>query len=158
VLPLCPPDHMGVSKRHGAECNNPGKVPLVQWTAYQDALPSERDVRDWWRHNPTANLGAATGPVSGVVRADVDGEEAEAELLKASAGDLPETWEFTSGRDDGAGRGLLYGIPAGVELRTTVWNPNAPKQELRFQAKGAQTVLPPSRHHKGGLYAWRPGH
>jgi putative DNA primase/helicase len=29
---------------------------------------------------------------------------------------------------------------------------------LRFQAKGAQTVLPPSRHPEGSLYAWVPGH
>src|SRR5262249_49534611 len=29
--------------------------------------------------------------------------------------------------------------------------------ELRFQAKGAQTVLPPSRHKDGGLYEWLPG-
>ena len=33
----------------------------------------------------------------------------------------------------------------------------APSQTLNcdFQAKGAQTVLPPSRHRNGGLYAWK---
>src|SRR5439155_8468526 len=35
---------------------------------------------------------------------------------------------------------------------------HAEKQELRFQAKGAQTVLPPSRHPSGTRYAWKPGH
>jgi hypothetical protein len=52
---------------------------------------------------------------------------------------------------------LLYGIPPGVRLRTTAEHP-APGEELRFQGKGAQTVLPPSRHPLGGYYAWVPGH
>src|SRR5262249_32476497 len=69
---------------------------------------------------------------------------------------VPLTLEFTSGRTN-SGRGLLYQIPHGITLRTTVQRPGQAKQELRFQAKGAQTVLPPSRHPQGCLYAWVPG-
>src|SRR5262249_53779181 len=69
---------------------------------------------------------------------------------------VPPTLEFTSGRKNG-GRGLLYKIPPGANLRTTIERRSQPKQELRFQAKGAQTVLPPSRHPEGCLYAWVPG-
>jgi hypothetical protein len=48
--------------------------------------------------------------------------------------------------------------PPGIELRTTTQKPGQDHEELRFQAKGAQTVLPPSRHPSGSLYAWVPGH
>jgi hypothetical protein len=87
---------------------------------------------------------------------DIDGPGGEAKLQQISGGDLPETLEFTSGRDNG-GRGLLYQIPAGVTLRTTTYH-GEEKQELRFQAHGAQTVLPPSRHPSGSQYQWVDGH
>jgi putative DNA primase/helicase len=102
------------------------------------------------------NVGVALGPVSGLVRVDVDGPGGEARLLQLSGGEVPATLEFTSGRTNG-GRGLLYRIPPGAGLRTTVERPGQPKLELRFQARGAQTVLPPSRHPEGCLYAWVEG-
>jgi putative DNA primase/helicase len=88
---------------------------------------------------------------------DIDGLAGETSLLRISDGEVPATLEFVSGRSNG-GRGLLYAIPAGAVLRTTIERSGQPKQELRFQAKGAQTVLPPSRHREGGLYAWTSGH
>jgi len=87
---------------------------------------------------------------------DVDGPAGQARLLEISGGMIPATLEFTSGRENG-GRGLLYRIPKGADLRTTIERPKQPNQELRFQAKGAQTVLPPSRHPQGGLYTWVAG-
>jgi putative DNA primase/helicase len=156
VLPLCPPDHMGVGKSHGKECEQPGKVPVVLWKEYQQAPPEEDDVRRWWQRNPTLNVGTALGPAAGLVRLDVDGPGGEALLAELSGGDLPPTLEFTSGREN-AGRGLLYAIPTGVEFQTTYERPKT-DEELRFQALGAQTVLPPSRHVSGSLYQWLPGH
>jgi putative DNA primase/helicase len=157
VLAICPPDHMGVGKKHGQHCKSPGKAPWGPWKAFQDRLPTRAELQRKWGDNPTLNVGIALGPVSGLVRVDVDGPGGEALLRKLSSGDLPDTLEFTSGRNNG-GRGLLYKIPAGVTLRTTAESPGAKKEELRFQAKGAQTVLPPSRHPSGSLYAWVPGH
>jgi hypothetical protein len=150
----CPPDHVGVGKGH--ICKSPGKSPLHRWKEFQEQPASAEQVLDWWRTWPNANVGLVLGPVSGLVRVDIDGPGGEARLLELSQGDLPPTLEFTSGREN-AGRGLLYRIPEGVTLRTTTERPGA-KEELRFQAQGAQTVLPPSRHPSGTLYAWRPGH
>jgi hypothetical protein len=158
-LPLCDPDHVGVGREHGQECKTPGKAPLVRWTDLHDPAkpaPTADQVRRWWRQNPTANNGLVLGPASGVVRVDVDGPAGEERLQEISGGDLPATLEFTSGRPNG-GRGLLYKIPDGVHLKTTV-NSHRKKEELRFQARGAQTVLPPSRHPSGALYQWVPGH
>lgn len=152
----CPPNHVGVGRKHAKECSNPGKVPWHRWKELQERPLSHDEIDALYRDNPQSNVGAFTGPVSGIIRIDADGPGGEQRLQEVSSGDLPDTLEFNSGRANG-GRGLLYKIPAGAILRTTC---EAPKkgEELRFQAKGAQTVLPPSRHPLGSRYAWKPGH
>ena len=156
VLAVCPPDHAGVGRTHGEHCQSPGKAPWGPWKEFQERLPTAEELRRKWHDNPTLNVGLALGPVSDLIRVDVDGPAGEQRLLQISGGFVPSTLEFTSGRANG-GRGLLYKIPPGADLRTTVERRGQPKQELRFQAKGAQTVLPPSRHPEGGLYGWVPG-
>lgn len=148
VLPLNPPDH---PNREVA-----GKVPWIKWKQYEDDLPTEKDVRSWWKTQPASNVGIALGPVSNLVRIDVEGAAGEEELRRKSGGIMPVTLEFRSGRADGSGRGLLYRIPEGARLKTTIFK-KGDKSELRFQARGAQTVLPPSRHTSGGLYVWEEG-
>lgn len=155
VLALCPPDHVGVGKAHAKGCASAGKRPWHTWKKYQSELPTETTVRSWWGQQPAGNVGVALGPLGGIVRLDVDGPGGERLLAEWSGGDLPPTLEFTSGRANG-GRGILYGIPADGTFKTTYEQPDR-KEELRFQALGAQTVLPPSRHPDGGLYAWLPG-
>ncbi len=150
-LCLCPPDHAGVGRTHGKSCDHWGKRPLAdggQWKQWQTERATEEQIREWWRVNCYSNVGLALGPVSGAVRIDLEGEAAEARLLEISGGDLPPTPEFTSGK----GRGLLYGLPEGVEARTGV--EGLADGELRIQGLGAQTVLPPSRHRSGRVYAW----
>jgi hypothetical protein len=158
VHALCPPGtgHEGMSDKHRERCGNPGKVPWDFWKKLQEKPQSADEIRDQWRRVPCSNVGLLLGPVSGLVRIDMDGPSAEAALLKLSGGSVPETLEFTSGK----GRGLLFAIPAGVELKTTpkTGGLNLADGELRCQAKGAQTVLPPSRHENGKRYRWKEGH
>jgi hypothetical protein len=157
VTCCCPPDHAGVGKKHGKECSSWGKTPTHPWKALQTAPPTADEVKEWFWRNPTGNVGTALGRGSRLVRLDLEGPEAEARLRELSSGDLPPTLEFTSGRADGTGRGLLFAIPEGLELRTAA--EGLPLGgELRIQAEGAQTVLPPSRHKSGSRYCWRPGH
>jgi hypothetical protein len=155
VLALCPPSHIGIdraSKGHSKTCGSPGKAPWHHWKEHQDRAATEQEIRGWWARLPNSNLGLALGPVSGLIRVDVEGATGEAELLRCSGGDVPATLQFTSGK----GRGLLYGIPPGIELCTTA-KPLAVGEELRLQGKGAQTVLPPSRHKSGRRYEWVEG-
>jgi hypothetical protein len=156
ALCLCPPDHVGVGKAHARSCTHPGKRPWAEagrWKTYQDERPTEADLRRWWAELPNANVGMAMGPVSGLVDVDVEGEAGEARLAEMSGGDLPDTLEFMTGD----GRRLMYAIPPGVDLRST-HEATGKGQEVRFQAYGSQTVMPPSRHKSGRRYAWRPGH
>jgi hypothetical protein len=153
-LALCPPDHVGCGKGH--RCDSPGKRPLHPWKGLQVTHASLDQIDSWWGQHPNANVGITLGEVSGVVRVDVEGPAGEAKLREKSKGDLPPTWEFTTPRKNGS-RGLLYAIPPGVLLRTTSEHAAA-GEELRFMAKGSQTVLPPSRHPAGGRYTWKTGH
>jgi hypothetical protein len=155
-LALCPPDHVGirlVNPDHARKCKKKswGKAPFYPWHEFMERLPTAREINRWWLELSNSNVGIALGPVSGIVRVDVEGRAAEEQLLAVSGGDLPPTPEFSSGR----GRGLLYAIPPGVVFKTTAQA--FQDGELRFQAKGAQTVVPPSRHHSGRLYRWLPG-
>ena len=135
ALAVCPPDHVGVGKTHGAHCESPGKAPWGAWKEFQERRPTVDELQRKWRDNLTLNVGLALGPVSGLIRVDVDGPAGEERLRQLSGGIVPRTPEFTSGRKNG-GRGLLYQIPPGADLRTTIQRPGQPKQELRFQAKG----------------------
>src|SRR5262249_3252550 len=126
--------------------------PFHRWKEYQQQVATEREVCDWWRQRPHANVGVALGPVSGIVRVDVEGPGGERLLRQRSGDDLPRTWQMTTGR----GRGVFYRIPPGAVLGTTI-EPIKEGEELRFQAAGSQSVLPPSLHRSGHRFAWCPG-
>lgn len=153
VLPLCPPDHQGVSGQHEQICRHPGKVPLGSWKEYTQRLPRPAELKLWWNRWRNANVGLALGPVSGLVGLDLDGSAGEAileNLLSAAGGTLPPTLEFVT---PGGGRRLLF-----------AHNDPLPNEEyhlgdgeLRVLAQGRQTVMPPSLHHSGGVYAWVDG-
>ena len=154
-LALCPPEHAGCTAAHVERCSCPGKRPWIKWKKYQDQHATPAEVEHWFRKLPNSNVGIALGPVSGLIRIDVDGAKGAELLQQKSGGELPSTLEFTSG---GSGLGLLYSISEGCTLKTTSDKGDGEHQELRFQAKGAQTVLPPSIHPDGRVYQWKLGH
>jgi hypothetical protein len=96
------------------------------------------------------------GPVSGLLGLDIEGEgEDVIRDWEDEHGPLPETLEFASGK----GRRLLYGWPLGQAadaIPNRQWTRGA--GEVRILASGRQTVMPPSVHHNGTVYAWRSGH
>ena len=156
VLCDCDPEHIGVGREHGKHCTTPGKAPMHAWKELQTRLPSADEVRRHWQAYPIGNVGAVLGQVSGLVRIDVDGAPGEATLQDWSQGALPPTWEFCS---SAAGRGLLYRWPQDQPCQTvTKASPDGQHTELRLMGNGSQTVLPPSRHASGSVYAWVPGH
>jgi hypothetical protein len=153
----CDPNHVGVGPGHGKKCKekNWGKAPMHCWGGAAATMPSEADVRSWWRSWPTANCGSVLGPVSGIVRADADGEAGGKRLRELCGGEVPVTVSFTSGQPHSLG--LLFATPAGVELQSRAESfVVGGHSELRLQGRGMQTVLPPSRHRLGTRYRWLP--
>lgn len=147
VLPLHYPLSLGGCSCARRECKSIGKHPLT-WHGLYEASTDEAQIRAWWRRWPRANVGIATGAVSGFDVLDIDprngGNESLADLI-ARHGSLPETVEQLTG---GGGRHLLFVHAAGVE-----W-PKSLAPGLDTRTDGALIVAPPSLHASGNLYAW----
>ncbi len=129
------------------------KVPLIPkrrgGNGVLDATTDLRQIDEWWRHWPDANLGLACGKPSGVWVLDVDprngGHESLA-MLEREHGSLPVTAEVLTG---GGGRHIYFrGTPAKGKLA----------DGLDVQGTGAYVVLPPSIHPNGRPYTWDPAY
>ena len=155
-LRLCDPNHIGVSilPHHGKNCTNPGKVPLLpEWKPYQARQPTVEEIEKWWREYPIANVGLVLG-VS-VVRIDADGPASPQLLDEWSAGDLPDTWTFFTPVSPHPQR--LYSWTCEAAAKTVVQKLEGIHSELKLLGFGGQTVIPPSRHPRGGCYKWLLG-
>lgn len=162
VLSLCPPNHQGVGRSHRG-CCSPGKRPFFptaaepasgEWKEYQARRAKPDEIRAWFDRNPRINVGVALGPVSELVGIDVDDEDGDTLLAELAGGDLPPTWEYTTGK----GRRLLYRLPPGVVVVNQAFRrPGTEIEILRFMSQGGQVVLPPSVHPNGSVYRWKEG-
>lgn len=150
IFPICTP-LMGAHqhRRNGKMIDCPpdkrGKTPLVRWRDYQDGLPTEDEVRSWWRRHPNANIGMATGKLSGVIVLDCD--SGEARQLCMSMGGLDRTPAVWTGTPGGCHFWLRH---PGVDLPNFVRD--IPGTD--FRGDGGYVLLPPSRHWKGANYRW----
>jgi hypothetical protein len=116
-------------------------------------------IEFWWSRQPEANIGLATGSVSGVWVLDVDGDAGREALaaLEEQHGQLPPTVEVVTpgkidkdGRHTGKGRHLYFAYPLGRDIRNTQDHP-----DLHVRGNGGYVLLPPSMHPDGtGTYAW----
>lgn len=150
-LPLCPPDHVGVGRTHGADCKGGswGKAPMIQWKEFQNTPATAQDIESWWKRWPNANVGLAMGP-GGLVGIDTDGPAGEDALRQMIESGFIKTLEFVT---PGGGLRQLYLCSEGAML-SPKFQALAKKEEIRLLGKGSQTVAPPSRHQKGGIYRW----
>lgn len=116
-----------------------GKRPLApalpggSWSAYQKRLPTEAEVRRWWRKWPKANVAIVTGRVSGLVVVDVDPKHG------GTAEGLPPTGLVQETRSGGSQHFYAYpkdvsGVPNQVNTETG--------RDVR--ADGGYVVAPPS--------------
>ena len=184
IIPICPHDHARMTPKHIELCKCAGKTPLIRnWQTRTNT--TEEDFNEWVRQFKSFNIGLPLGEASGYCGIDVDGEEGERFLQEMSGGDLPDTWEFSTG----AGRRLLYLIPPGTKTKKFKQSPkgmcpecgeiaaqkteNCPQcgaqkikwltpegghEECALLCTGQQTVLPPSIHYTGRVYEWLPNY
>jgi hypothetical protein len=123
------------------------KTPLTK-NGFKDAATDQSVITESWRRWPDANIGLATGQVSGCIVLDIDGVEGEASLqvLERQLGALPATCMAKTGD----GRHLYFGYPNSKEIRSRT--KIAPGIDIR--ASGGYVVAPPSVHPNGSTYSW----
>ena len=82
----------------GASCKRPGKHPRTI-NGVKDAKTDRDEIKTWWKKWPDANIGVATGGISGFFVLDVDGEAGKASLeaLQAKHERLPTTMTVKTG-------------------------------------------------------------
>lgn len=125
-----------------------GKEPLTKH-GFKDASTDEKKIRKWWTKTPNANIGIATGKLSGIIVVDID---------PRNGGDLTTFWKscaldehklglVTTGSE---GSHLYFSYPDGVQI------PSRKEfvQGIDLKSDGGYVVAPPSVHPNGVLYAW----
>lgn len=149
IIPVCSHDHKHSTATHIQRCKCSGKTPLIKgWQTHNHTTLA--DLQSWIQSFKTFNIGLPLGDASGYCGIDVDGEEGVKLLMEMSNGDLPATWEFTTG----AGNRLIYTLPEGLKTKKFKQTGDGAHQECALLCTGQQTVLPPSIHYTGVIYDW----
>ena len=119
----------------------------------KDAKTDLRAIKSWWKKYPDANIGIATGSISGgivVIDIDIDedkgiyGDESLREW-EANNGELPETWRAITGR---GGYHIYYRTDEKIKNTTNLY----PGIDIR--GEGGYVIAPPSLHMNGNYYQW----
>jgi len=145
VFPLHSVNEAGCSCGN-PKCPSPGKHPHLPWEEFQTRRPTEAEVLAWWDQWPDANIGVATGRVSGLVVLDIDGQEGLDNLRRLGL-KVPKTVIAKTG---GGGWHLYYHHP-GEDCPNTKGK-ICPKVDTR--GDGGYVVAPPSMHMSGNEYSW----
>lgn len=133
----------------GKRCSSPGKHPCTR-DGLKSASTDTNQIREWWRKSPNANIGIATGAVSGglvVIDLDVkhDGVENWRDLAERSGGH-PDCPTALTG---GGGRHLFFHSTDALQNSVSVIAPG-----VDVRAEGGYVIAAPSLHASGASYAW----
>jgi hypothetical protein len=125
----------------------PGTKEPMTKNGFKSATKDSSKVADWWRMHPEANVGVATGRVSGIVVVDVDDVDALVGLVDR-LGPLPQTLAVRTPRG-----GMHFWLrDEGRRFACSVGK-LAPGIDVR--GDGGYVVAPPSVSAFGGAWTWR---
>lgn len=137
----------------GKPCGkNAGKHPLGRLVprGHLEATRDETLIRDWWRQYPMANIGIATGQVSGIWALDSDvkddGPQVLQALIEENGGVFPETLMATTAS---GGSHFLFQYPD-FPVRNYV----RIRQGLDVRGDGGHIIVSPSEV-RGTPYSWK---
>jgi putative DNA primase/helicase len=127
-----------------SDCSSPGKHPIgaAAPNGVSNSTTDRAIIEEWWRQYPDANVGIATGAVSGIVVIDVDGDDGE---KSAKEFGVPPTVTAITG----GGRHLIFATP-----ETPIHNAVRFRPGLDARGDGGYIVAPPSLHASGVRYRW----
>ncbi len=128
------------------------KTP-IQGGGFKNATTDLKLIEQWWSRTPNANIGIATGQMSGglvVIDLDVDddkginGYDSLRDWQRVN-GELPDTADSITGR---GGYHLFFRTQQTVKCRTGIL------EGVDIRADGGYIVAPPSIHYNGNQYIW----
>ena len=117
---------------------------------FQEATTDLSVILDWWRQEPNANIGLATGLVSNIIVIDEDPRNGGDESLKAQEarlGKLPNTLTVITG---GGGHHYYFKYPSNKTIKSR----SGIAPGLDIKSDGGYVVMPYSVHESGGLYTF----
>lgn len=132
-----------------ADCKSFGKHPRTHH-GVKEACKDPLTIRKWWKRWPDANVGIATGSVSGFDILDVDARNRGLDSLRwlqEQYGALPPTPTVHSGRGGRHCYFLASGLNNGVGVA----------DGIDIRGNGGYIVAVPSLHPTGKQYAWADG-
>jgi len=132
---------------------NPGnKKPFNAWKEFQDRLPTDTEVREWWEQHQNAMIGIVTGPISGICVVDIDryadDYDEPTELEYFPEGLITPTVQTPRG-----GTHLYFKYPENSVLTI---NARA-LPGIDFRGNGGYIIAPPSMNGTGKGYQWAEG-
>lgn len=119
------------------------KEPSVRWKAYQEKLPTEKQVKAWWTQFPKANIAVLAGKVSGLYMLDVDSDQGRQEIETLS-GDNPMPWTPTVKTARGEH----------IYFRSEKLHKYHKAQGWELIGDKHYIIAPPSVHKTGKIYKW----
>ncbi len=129
------------------------KKPLTE-NGFKNASTDPAKIEEWWTIHPDANIGLATGQISGGLVAidmdidkekDKDGYHSFTKWCSENFLILPDSWLSITGR---GGYHLFYKALFPVKSRIG-W-----LEDVDIRADGGYVVAPPSIHPNGTRYEW----
>jgi len=123
----------------------PDKKPYIKWETFQERLPSEQEIKEWFGKWPDAMIGIVTGKISDLAVIDVDTEEGREAIQEY----IPDSILFPIAETPRGGQHLYFRCPdpplsnnarliSGCDLR----------------CEGGFIIAPPSINGTGKAYKW----
>jgi hypothetical protein len=135
-----------------AGCNSRGKHPRTR-RGCKDASADPGQIKAWWEKWSAANIGIATGRISGLLVIDLDSPQGLAAFKRIHAAygrePLPHTPVVVTGR----GWHIYLFFPPGNE-KISCRAGKGSEQGVDVRADGGYVVAPPSIHPSGHVYRW----
>ena len=147
VFPCHAIDAAGGCTCGNAKCKSPGKN-LRTAHGFKDASKDTDFITAWWQQWPAANVGIATGPVSGIIVVDVDQGGQIMELL---FGVLDHTIFSTKRSKTGGGTHYFYKYPTTAKISISA---SQLAKNIDIRGDGGYVIAPPSKHASGNNYSW----
>jgi hypothetical protein len=146
VFPVHTIDALGGCTCGNPGCRDAGKHPRTGH-GFKDATTDEDKIGGWWSTWPDANVGIATGSVSGLAIIDIDQPEIPEALLELLG---PEAASTPTVRTGGGGLHMYFKHPGDrVPSRTHVMG-----LAVDVRGDGGYIIAPPSSHESGNAYEW----